>query len=438
VESDLTEYSPLFTTAQTGQADIGNLVNSTYTGIIYASAELLFYPAEPNGPPLPQVFDQVLPLTTAPGTVALSTPTSTLAQTFTLPTNIQEAYLDVLAQSQNVDEFWYTCVPNNVTAELGGDCGSTGFREGEVTIDGQPAGVVPIYPWIFTGGIDPFLWFPLPGVQTLNFVPYRVNLTPFAGVLDNGQPHTVALSVFNADNYFSATATLLLSLDPNVTEITGGVTENTLTPAPNPKVIEHLPVSSNGDIVGTLSVTSNRHFTIAGYITTEKGKVETTLKQSINFSNLQYYNLTSADEIENFVQQTDIASTTTQKNGGDVTVTTQSATYPLTLGINFVINGDGSADQTTTVRQENYSEETVQKNGVELSNSIVDNLVTPADTLEFDSSGNFTGNSNQQSSQQYYSYKSNGACYDEILTAANNVLTADENGCTGAEGKKTF
>jgi len=90
-----------------------------------------------------------------------------------------------------------------------------------VTIDGQPAGVAPVYPWVYTGGVDPFLWEPIPGVQTLNFVAYRVDLTPFAGVLSNGQPHTVALSVHNVDSYFSATATLLLYLDHGSEAITG-------------------------------------------------------------------------------------------------------------------------------------------------------------------------------------------------------------------------
>ena len=48
--------------------------------------------------------------------------------------------------------------------------------------------------------------FPIPGVQTLNLLPYRVDLTPFAGVLSNGQPHTVGVTVFNAFEYFSTVA----------------------------------------------------------------------------------------------------------------------------------------------------------------------------------------------------------------------------------------
>ncbi len=50
------------------------------------------------------------------------------------------------------------------------------------------------------------------GIHTLNFEPYRVDLAPFAALLGNGRPHSVAVSVYNANGYFSATATLLLSI----------------------------------------------------------------------------------------------------------------------------------------------------------------------------------------------------------------------------------
>ena len=162
----------------------------------------------------------------------LHTSTDQVATTLTLPRNIERAYLDVITQSQSNDEFWYSCVPNDVAGPLQ-SCGGTAFREAEVSIDGQPAGVAPVYPWIYTGGVDPFLWEPTPGVQTLNFVPYRVDLTPFAGVLSNGQMYTVALSVFNANNYFAATATLLVYLDHHSKQVTGEVFANTVGTAPN-------------------------------------------------------------------------------------------------------------------------------------------------------------------------------------------------------------
>ena len=77
------------------------------------------------------------------GTVTLNTPTDQLAATFTFPTNVERLYLNVFAQGQQDDEFWYTCAPNDVAAELE-NCGSSSFREAEVPIDGNPAGVAPL------------------------------------------------------------------------------------------------------------------------------------------------------------------------------------------------------------------------------------------------------------------------------------------------------
>src|SRR4029077_9260672 len=50
VERDLTDYSPLFAAAQAGDVNIGNLVNSTFTGVLHGSARRLFYPASAVAP----------------------------------------------------------------------------------------------------------------------------------------------------------------------------------------------------------------------------------------------------------------------------------------------------------------------------------------------------------------------------------------------------
>src|SRR5271157_946201 len=250
VESNLTDYSPLFTIPQAGQVDLFNVVNNQYTSHLHGSAVLQFYPV-PHGKKPPATADVVLPMSAGPtgGTVTLNSPSDQLAATFSLPTNVERVYLDVFAQSQSNDEFWYTCAPNDVAGELF-NCGNTGFREAEVSIDGEASGVAPVYPWIYTGGIDPYLWRPIPGVHTLNFEPYRIDLTPFAGVLSNGQQHTVAVSVFNADQYFSATASLLLYEDHGSSQVTGSVTMNTIG-TPDPVVTEN--IQTNGTIAdGTL------------------------------------------------------------------------------------------------------------------------------------------------------------------------------------------
>jgi hypothetical protein len=429
VESDLTDYSPIFLTAQSGAADIGNTVNTTYTGIIYASSTLEFYPLA-SGQTAPVTANEVLALSAGPtgGTVALSSPTDTLSGTFTLPTNIQNAYLDVYSQSQYDDEFWYTCVPNDVATELD-SCTNTGFRETEITIDGTPAGVAPIYPWIFTGGIDPYLWFPIPGIQTLNFTPYRVDLTPFAAQLSDGQQHTVSLSVFNADDYFSATASLLLYLDPGSTSVTGALTKNNLTAAPHPLVTENLQVGAN--ITGTVSVASSRNFTIAGYVNTSHGKVTTTISQRINFVNNQKFDITDTEYAQNITQISNVNSTTTVATSGQPTVTTTNAfQFPLTVDIDEVVQSNGDIDVTTTAKQNYANKISTAQSGALTYVSVLTNQANHQDTLVYDSSGNFLNNIGQSASQSYINTDTTGVNVSCKLTAAANALTYFSPTCT--------
>jgi hypothetical protein len=426
-ENNLTDYSPLFTTAQNGRVDLGNLVNGTYTSHLHGSAYIQFYPLAQGQKP-PATADVVLPMSADPtgGTVTLNTSSDQLAGTFTLPANVERAYLDVFTQSQSNDEFWYTCAPNDVAGELF-NCGNTGFREAEVSIDGQPAGVAPVYPWIYTGGIDPYLWRPIPGVHTLNFAPYRVDLTPFAGVLSNGQQHTVAVSVYNADSYFSATATLLLYLDSGSNQVTGAVTKNTIG-QPNPVIKEN--IQNNGTYVtGTVSVTSSRGFTVEGYAQTSHGKVDTKVVQSIDFSNWQKYNVAVDGSVfdQTVKQNTSITSATTTKQNGKTTASYRQAYWPLNLTYDFTANPDGSYQQTTSLQQSSEDGNLVTQGGFPIFFSTFSDAVAPTDTLMVDASGNVT-TSGQANSENYQYYDSNGGCWNETIKAAAGVLTSVKGG----------
>jgi hypothetical protein len=427
VERDLTDYSSIFTVAQVGTVDLGNLVDSTYTSVLHGSADMLFFPLAQNQLP-PRTADQVIAFSSGPtgGTVGLNTTTDLLEQTLTLPRNITDLYFDVFAQSQSNDEFWYTCVPNDVAGELQ-SCPGTAFRESEVTIDGTPAGVAPVYPWIYTGGIDPYLWRPIPGVQTMNFLPYRVNLTPFAGLLDDGQPHTIALSVYNADSYFSATASLLLYLDSGATELTGAVTENTLA-VPVPEITENIRTADNGNIQGSVNTKSAHDFQISGYVNTSFGPVTTTVAQDIDFFNNQYFKITAAIYEQNINQGTTIHSVVTTHNAGGNFIDTVNQTWPLKLNITLLFNPDGSGSQATTIDQYYERDQAGRHNGQATSFSVVRNRVTPTDTLDFAPGFVVTGNTDQSSAQNYFSSNSTGYCYSRDITANSGVLTSVTNG----------
>jgi hypothetical protein len=426
-ESNLTEYTPLFTIAQQGRVDLGNLVNQTYTSHIHGSAYLQFYPLAQGQSP-PHTASLVLPLSASPsgGTVTLSTPSDQLAQTFTLPTNVERAYLNVFAQGQQGDEFWYSCAPDDVAAELF-NCGSTGFREAEVSIDAAPAGVAPVYPWIFTGGIDPYLWRPVPGVHTLNFEPYRVDLTPFAAMLSDGQPHTIAVNVYNADHYFSATANLLLYQDAGSSQVTGALTSNTLS-QPDPVITENL--TSNGPLMtGTVNVVSNRGFTIEGYVQTSHGTVNTKVVESVEFSNAQRYLVKNDGSIydQTVDQTTTIASSTTSQDSDGVKVESKQFSWPLTLNYDFNGHKNGAYQQLTRINQGFNKNVLVTLNGATTYSSSFSDAVAPSDMLLVNAGGQ-AGPNGQTNSETYQYSDSTGACWDETVRAQGGILKVVQGG----------
>ncbi len=433
VQRDLTDYSTIFTTSQTGTVDLGNLVNSTYTGVIHGTATLYFYPPA-AGQTAPVVADQVIGFSSGPngGTVGLGSTTSLLEQTLTLPTNIQGLYFDVFSQSQSNDEFWYSCSPNDIAPEID-NCGNTAFRESEITIDGTPAGVAPVYPWVFTGGIDPYLWIPLPGVQTMNFRPYRVNLSPFAGMLDDGNPHTIALSVFNADNYFSATAALLLYLDHGSSVVTGGVTQNTLTP-PSPAITENVTYPQ-GNFLAKVNTTAGHNFQISGYVNTSAGTVTTTVAQDINFTNDQKIEASNTTFIQDVTQDTTINSTTTVVNSQGTFVDKDDYSWPFTFAFNEYIDGSGNGSLVSTIDQSYIENEEATLNSAVVSFKVLSDTVTPTDTLVV-GGGYITGNENQSSQQSYFALDLTGYCYSKTITAAANAVTGVTNGAGCAPKKK--
>jgi len=367
----------------------------------------------------------VLPLSASAtgGTVPLFSASDSLAATFQLPANVERALLDVVLQHQGAnDEFWYTCVPSDLAGTLE-SCSGGAFREGQVSIDGQPAGVVPIFPWIFTGGIDPYLWRPIPAVQALNFVPYRVDLTPFAAVLSDGQPHTVAIRVAGNSQYFSTTATLLLFLDHGSTKVTGQVTTNTIG-APNPSIATRGIDRTADPVTGTVTTTSSRSFVLAGWVRTSHGKVQTEVRQTIDFSNVQDFVVPGAVSTffsQKIAQLTSISSTTKVRAGDRSGETVVRMAWPLKVEI---ISADNfNSGWTTRIHQSYDRADSVSREGEVEFSSVVSNSGDWAD--------DYPTTTIQSGAQRYFSDDSDGHCYSRSITAAHGVLTSitDGKGC---------
>ena len=445
VERDLTDYSALLSQTQNGYAELGNFVG-TYNGVVYdgvitGTATLYFYPGgDGNESKRP---DQVLSLNQSGGIASLAQSSDQLSASFSaLPKNIERAYLDVYTQSQGSDEFWYFDLPNDI-APLFQDTGNTAFKEALVTIDGQPAGISPIYPWIYTGGADPILWRPIPGVQTLAFEPYRVDLTPFVGVLGDGSTHSVAISVYNAADHFATAANLLLYLDAGAATVTGSVTTNTLSATPVVDVVENVTTAADGSASGSVSVTSNRSYTIAGTANTSHGAVTTQIDSKIGFSSVQQLATSNTVYQQDTVQRTDIDTLTTrtqnQGNGkgkGSAKSTTlhEQRSYPLTFNYDYVTAADGSATLHSAVDQEFQQKIDAGVSGNAIKTATRDNHVVTTVTRNYDASGALV--STPATASQTYPYADPfGACYSRKIEAQDRILTAvtDGSGCPGGQ-----
>jgi len=432
VERDLTDYTALLKSSQQGQAMVRALITGNNQGTVQGSARLLFYP----GKPAAATADAVYSLGSDPvgATTVLASPSATLAKTFTLPHNVEKAYLDVLAQGQDFDALWSICVPNQYASEVEA-CGGGSFRETEVSIDGQPAGVAPVYPSVYGDGVDSNLWQPTPGVQTLNFIPYRVDLTPFAGVLSDGQPHTVSVSVAGANNAFAANAALLIYRDANSQQVTGSVTRNTLAGQPAaPTISDTLQTDAQGNLTGAINSTISRQFVIEGVANTSKGRVQSTVKQTVGFDSTQTFTINGSQYRQVTSQTTSVDSNSQSKIGALITADyREKISYPLNLDFNETINAQGGIDIASSIQQ-GYSKHLAHRLfGIDLFTADVSNTVNSSNTQVFDADSSEVTNVGQKSSQDFSYTDSLLGCYKASLTTSAGALASFTNGkgCLG-------
>ncbi len=441
VARDVTDLSALFTQPSKGQIQLWNCycTGSGFNGYQVGKAYLQFYPPDKKYP-APRVPDEVIGLPYSPplGNVA-TLPKTPMEFSGTLPTNIVQAYVDVFLQSQNKEEQWFMDVPDKVWSESDHALGfsrGTAFREGEITVNGKPAGVAPIYPWIYTGGMDPWLWYPIPGVQTLNFVPFRVDLTPFAGELSNGSMQTVDVSVFRAYDYFSGAGDLLLYLDPKQSQVTGKVTKDTLSAKRDLIVADHISYGSGIGLFGAgapaqgyVNTRSRTNYTISGYANTSAGKVTTTVTGSGLFVNDQTFDYTPTRYVQLATQNTHFDTTTTSQSGSTTTKASASFEYPLT--VSYPILPIASGFRLPVKVYQGYRAEITDTGNSTLSTQ-TSNTVKSANTLLFNAGFGLTGERNS-TSIQLYTYKSNhpATCYGKQIQSKKNVVTTiTEPGCS--------
>lgn len=444
IERDLTDYSSLLRRPGKGVALINNWVDSVRGSYIHASARLLFYPGDARFP-APRTPDAVYPLNSPDNLPAnLQSGESQLVRKITFPRNTTRVYMDVFAQSQFHDEFWYSCLPNKYIEQTTAfamkrtykgapkhpiACGGGSYREVEVSIDGQPAGLAPIYPWVFTGGIDPFLWRPTPAVQTLNFVPYRLDLTPFAGLLSDGSPHSVSVRVLGSHHYFSVAAALLVYRDLRAKRTGGAVTLNTLKGASlKPAVTSTLSNSQSG-VNGDVLTRAKQSYVIEGYVNTPAGRVRNGVEESLRFANTQKFTTIGPHSTRDVIEQVTNTSGSSSSAGGSSKDRKFQRSLNYSLTVNTLRQTGPNHRSTHTVHLQQIFDMHIDQfqAGLPTYHASVRNLRTTADQVTFNFKGGhvtLSGSRDQSSTQDFSFTDSLGDCYHAELKASGGKVSS--------------
>lgn len=279
VEKDISDYKTVLGARDINASlSIPNTVDATYTGVLTISANVSFFEAA-------DVFsaDAVLvvadPMLTANPWDAMGVQgIETVKGTVKLPfQDANRVVVDLFASGHACDEFWYTNVPG--TPVTPGMCGQGAFREYRLYIDGMLAGVAAPFPVVYTGGIVPYLWRPLTGIESFDVPAYRFDVTPFAALLNDGKAH-----VIEADVAFANNASGVWYLDPVVlawsadapAPLTGGITLH----SEQPLDVTVTNTSGNYTTVG------NHGVVVSGYVQGPMNpRVDTTVVTKVSVSN---------------------------------------------------------------------------------------------------------------------------------------------------------
>lgn len=324
VATDVTRFAALLGSPQPFRGGIGNYVTDVYTGNYRQSVTLTYYTAARHHPAAttPDVVRGFASQQAKPGAETVHFGLSKL------PRNITRAYVEVTLKGNGCDEQWFSGVPDDVAARYpdAGMCGHGPYREAAVALDGTAAGAVTTFPHIYSGGIVPTLWRPVPAIGTFALYPETLDVTPFAGRLVDGGSHDLAVTVPGANDNWDVVATVLLYTDHHAARTSGALTTDRVAASANPTTTEK-PLPGNGTRV---DVRAGRDDVTAGYVDTSAGRVHTTVRSVLSYRSID--DVTAAGMAQS-IRQTVSGRQTSEStmDGHRVAASRHEFSYPLSV-----------------------------------------------------------------------------------------------------------
>ncbi|MET9408045.1 peptide-N4-asparagine amidase [Streptomyces sp. NPDC002935] len=398
VEKDVTRYSDTFRQSRDVEMLIGNVVDDTYTGVLDVKATLTFFAGRPAATP-----DRVLTLRDG---------------TLTTPRNSERVIAEVYATGSGggCEEYWYLTVPDPAPYSCKADNGP--YREVRISVDGQLAGIAEPFPTVWTGGwSNPFLWYVIPGPRAFDVKPVEYDLTPFAGLLNDGRPHRIDVSVVGVpegQTGWSVPVNVLVWQDARRAHVSGALTRAEAGDLANSST--YTPGSEN-----RLDTTGGHRLTVAGYLDTSHGRVRTTVSRTLAHTSVHRW--TDGESTDGLEAKWTDDETVGVDGRGPVVTTSTRRTYTMdgttTLGADDRLRTVLTLGDRAAVAESSGGRPTVW--------SRLDDTYTGDAT--------YTANVPRDqrhavatTSERYRLYGSAG-CYDRSLVTVQGVLTRDRAGC---------
>lgn len=395
VEKDVTEYEKTLSSTQSVDMLIGNVVNDTYTGVLDVKVTLTFYAAESRH--TSSAPDQVIPLSDGNSV--------TTGASLTTPRNSERILAEVYATGSGggCEEFWYSATtPSASYSCQGGDDGP--YREVQVSVDGKVAGIASPYPNVWTGGWSPYLWSVIPSPTAFDVRPLTFDLTPFAGLLNDGKAHTVDVSVVGVpagQTGWSAPTNILVWQDAHKSVVTGAVTSYEKAD----------PAVGNTFTDGSLRhlVTDGKdHLKVSGYLDTSHGRVTTTVERTLTTA-IDHQWTPDENTDDQTGKWTDHQSVTTD---GHVSRTDRT----------YTLDGRATIDTANRLRVVMSVGDHARVGGVRIDDTYQGDATFTLGVAREDRNAVAT-------TSERYRLQGPGACYDHTLATEQGVLTKDVRRC---------
>ncbi|KAF6818448.1 peptide-n4-(n-acetyl-beta-glucosaminyl)asparagine amidase a [Colletotrichum sojae] len=320
---DMTPYLSLWRSRQKVIFDLPNLIDDRYTGPFNCTLTATFFKTDDkvtdNAPPA----DLIIPISSRNGSSgsgsAWQIPEREATSTVQFPRNANRAVFSVSANGQGTEEFWWSNVLQSDAAAFNATVGmapaGSPWREVQVLIDDQLAGVQWPFPVIFTGGVVPSFHRPIVGLDAYDLREHEIDISPWLPLLSDGKDHTFKIKVAGlADqgdrtfvnttvgNYWVVSGKVFLWLDEEGSVTTGRPPMIDIS-EPDIKLtgrsLKQNSTGANESLAFTLEV--KRSISVKGEVVSKKGTQNPVWSQKLSYSNQATVSQFGRNGFNNFI-----------------------------------------------------------------------------------------------------------------------------------------